>query len=202
MVKRKKGSTVRYQKHILDVKEAKFVKAKLKGLNNTQAAIEAGYSPANAPNTGSALMHRDVVREALGVSLQQLGINFQAVVKPITEGLVATRTLITGRGKNPTMIEVPDHRIRLAAASLAWKLLQYEADNTTPSSFEPDGEKLLPKISGPAKSEDSEQQDSAIESKPDTELLKRISKMDEVQLAEAVFSRTSDPVIDKIPAAE
>ena len=39
-----------------------FCRCIAKGLNQTQAAIEAGYSPSSANVTGSKLMKRDIIR--------------------------------------------------------------------------------------------------------------------------------------------
>ena len=165
--------------HALSIRERDFVKYKLAGLNNAEAAKKAGYSPDNAYQTGSLLMRRDVVREALGLSLNQLGITFEAITKPITDGLVAMKTIVIGHSKNSKTIEVPDLHTRLAAAKFAWTLLQYEDEHTTPSVVDSDIDQLSAR---PVKNEpDSET------AKRKTELLQRIEAMDEVELTNALF---------------
>ena len=46
-------------------KQKDFCRAYVKGNNATTAAVEAGYSPRTARQSGSRLLHKSVVREEL-----------------------------------------------------------------------------------------------------------------------------------------
>lgn len=105
------------------VKEAKFIQAKLAGKSATEAAKIAGYSKKSAHISGSKLMKRSHIQEALFFTLEDLGITFQKAVKPITEALEATRVVIIGNGEEAMADVQPDHNVRLKASSMALDLL-------------------------------------------------------------------------------
>lgn len=109
---------------LLNATEAKFVEAKLQGKNNKAAAMFAGIPESSAKQRGYELIRRPQVREALGITLDQLGITFEAAVKPIKDGLTAMK--VHSSLTEPDS-EVPDHAIRLSAAKLALQLLKEES---------------------------------------------------------------------------
>jgi len=53
------------KKQQLTIKQAKFIKNKLKGHNNTESAIMAGYSPTSATTSASRLLRNGKVLKAL-----------------------------------------------------------------------------------------------------------------------------------------
>lgn len=124
---------------LLTPKEAKFIEWKLKGQNNTEAAISAGYSVKSARITGSSLMQKPHIREAIGITTEQLGITFYKAVKPITDALEANKISTDKDSGEHFDSGIPDHGVRLKASAMALDLLGMrrslkipESQNTNP----------------------------------------------------------------------
>jgi len=143
-------------------KEAKFIEAKLQGKSATEAAKIAGYSHKSAHITGSALMKKEHIREALFVTLEDLGITFQKAVKPISEALQATKLIVHGKDSEEGWTEeVPDYTNRLKASSMSLDLLGLKHGHSvnTPSAV-PD--KMTPELQAAMKSGDEVELQRAI----------------------------------------
>lgn len=98
----------------LTTKQAKFVKAKIEGKTGTAAAMEAyGVSYNTARSMAAENMAKPSIQEALHVEFAKQGITLEAIVKPIADGLKATKqNEYTGEIKE-------DHSIRLKSSSMA-----------------------------------------------------------------------------------
>lgn len=117
----------------LTEKQARFVQYKLQGLPTLSAARKAGYSEQTARRESYVILKRPDIIEALGWTLEQLGITYQAVAEPIALGLKATRQESytrrekDGKGTYHTVTNyrtVPDIAMRMRAAAIAWRMLE------------------------------------------------------------------------------
>lgn len=103
----------------MTTKQAKFVKAKLEGKSNTQAALAAvpNIKPSYAPVAGHRLMHNDNVQEALQKALQKHNITIDRTAQVVAEALDAEKqNQYTGE-------IITDHTVRLKAADMAHGLM-------------------------------------------------------------------------------
>lgn len=122
-------------------KKAKFVKAKLLGKTNTEAALEAGAKTEVAARKYASRMSQDVtVQNAVHYSikevLDELELNLMDAVKPIKEALTATKLMVHGKNSEESWVdEVPDHAIRLTAAKQLRELLPKQ-DELPPNPLE------------------------------------------------------------------
>lgn len=118
----------------LTPKEAKLVKGISEGKPKRQAAFDAGYGSTigSAAVIATNTLKKINVQEALQAEFAKQGITIEAIVKPIAEGLTATRTvIIRDKGVTNTDIsdnsafadEVPDHAIRLKSSGMAANFL-------------------------------------------------------------------------------
>ena len=106
----------------LDKRERKFVAGVAGGKSLTQAAKDAGYANSTAEKKASAILNRPLAQSELTKALERLGSTLERIVRPIVDGLTATRSMVVN---GTTMVEsdIPDHQIRLAAHDRAVKLL-------------------------------------------------------------------------------
>lgn len=123
----------------LTVKQAKFVKAVAEGKPKYKAAMEAYdvTSVDSANQIAKENLQKTSIKEALHAELARQGITLEAVVKPIADGLKATKTTIV-RDKAATpeesensafAQEEADHAIRLKSSAMAQKLMGLESAN-------------------------------------------------------------------------
>lgn len=113
------------QRKPLGKKEITFIKAKVAGKSNTEAAMLATGAKTKdvAKTQGHRLSTNVNVQEALAAAFEAHGITVDAAVAPIGEGLKATRVVIHGN-KEEAFAEVePDHSIRLKASGMALGLM-------------------------------------------------------------------------------
>lgn len=109
----------------LKPKEIKFIKAKVEGKTNIAAAQYA----TGLTNTGSAaveatrMLKNANVQDELAKAFERHGITLDRAVKPISDGLDASKTVIIGKDENAFADEVPDHPTRLKAAGMAFNLM-------------------------------------------------------------------------------
>lgn len=117
----------------LTVKQKKFVKAYVEKDGNGQEAAKVAYNVANdnvARNIASENLTKPNVKDAIEQALVKHDITIDAAIKPIADGLHATRTI----GYGDDALETIDHTTRLKASGMALKLMgaeQGEAKNTT-----------------------------------------------------------------------
>lgn len=119
----------------LTVKQAKFVKAKAQGKSGTQAYMEA-YETDNARMASveaSRLLAKPSIKEIVQESMAKQGITVDLVVKPIVDGLQATKTA-TEKGEVYSSNE-PDHTVRLSAAKTALELMGAKNEGNGSVSF-------------------------------------------------------------------
>lgn len=107
----------------LTVKEQKLIKGVAAGKSQTQAAIEAGYSPRSAHELASKTLKKVDVQNALHMELEKQGITLDRVIKPISDALDAEKVHIVGNGDQAMADVVPDHAIRLKASGMAQTLM-------------------------------------------------------------------------------
>lgn len=118
----------------LTPKQIKIVKGKVAG--KTGRDIGKELYPNASPEAQSVLVSRQVnkvnVQQALQEEFAKQGITIEAIVKPIADGLTATRTVIirdkgalnTDASDNSAFAdEVPDHAIRLKSSGMAAQFL-------------------------------------------------------------------------------
>lgn len=105
------------------------------GGNATQAMLQAGYSP-NTANTPSKLTKAPAVQNELQRLLKKKGITLDKALKPIADGLTATKMVVHGKAEDSWVDEIPDHGIRMQASDRALKLMNITKDNPNPTSLE------------------------------------------------------------------
>lgn len=114
----------------MNVKERKFIEAKLAGKNNSEAGLIANpkIKPSNAGVTGHRLAHSANVQAELARILKKNKITLERAVKPIAEALDAERIVVAGRGEFATIEHVVDHGTRLKASAMSLDLLGVKKD--------------------------------------------------------------------------
>ena len=122
----------------LTVKQTKFVKEYVKNDGNgTKAALASydtkDYETANAIAVEN--LQKPSIKQAIEQALEKHEITMDAAVKPIADGLKASREIeINGE----VVATQPDHSIRLKASSMALKLMgaeKQEGGNTFNFNF-------------------------------------------------------------------
>ena len=108
----------------MTIKERRLIRGVVAGKSQTQAAIDAGYSPRSANEQASRALAKDNVRSSLERLMDREGLTERKLLQPIKDGVVATRVVGLALGGTDEMkeLEVPDHAIRLKASEQAWKL--------------------------------------------------------------------------------
>jgi len=109
----------------LSATQAKIVKGKVQGKTGRQIGLEV--YPNAKPESSSVLVSRELnkvnVQEALQSEFEKQGITIEAIVRPIKDGLTASKTVIIGKEEDAFADEVPDHSIRLKASGMAAQFL-------------------------------------------------------------------------------
>lgn len=113
------------QRKPLTPKEIKLVKGIAEGKTKQKAALEAynASTPEAASSIASATLKKVNVQEALAEAFAKHNITIDAATKPIADGLVAEKVHIVGNGEQAMADVVPDHAVRLKAASMAFNLM-------------------------------------------------------------------------------
>lgn len=107
----------------LTVKQKKFVKEYVLNNGNGQEAAKAVYDVANdnvARNIASENLTKPNVKDAIEQALVKHKITIDAAIKPIADGLEATRETWNKDGE---VFETIDHSTRLKASGMALKLM-------------------------------------------------------------------------------
>jgi terminase small subunit-like protein len=94
----------------LTQKEAQFVTGVAQGKTQTQAALEAGYSPQTAQKVAYQILRRPSVCSAFTEAVERTGITWSDIVKPVVEALQAT--IYIRRRANLIDTGIPDHKTR------------------------------------------------------------------------------------------
>jgi phage terminase small subunit len=106
----------------LTVKEAKLVKAKVKGMTHAQAYKAAGYKDTSqevaVANTHKVLK-RPNVQEALQQALEKHNLTPDRIMSVVNDGMSAEKVVIVGKDNDAFADVQPDHSIRLKAAGMA-----------------------------------------------------------------------------------
>lgn len=93
-----------------------------KGMSKRQALLQAGYSESTATKASTRMFERPLVQSELTRALARQNITFDKIVKPIADGLVATKSFLHNKLGLITTQE-PDHLVRLASADRAIDLM-------------------------------------------------------------------------------
>ena len=106
------------------VKQAKIIPKIIKngGTITGDELIEAGYSKATAHNPKLVLKSKSIQAQ-LQKALRKHKITIDRAIKPISDGLIAQRTVVVGKGDNAFEVEQIDHGTRLKASAMSLKLL-------------------------------------------------------------------------------
>lgn len=110
----------------LTIKQKKFVKAYVANDGNGVRAAQDAYnvkSYSAANSISGENLQKPAVREAIEASLEKHGITMDAAIKPIADGLQASKELEVNGKVVATQV---DHSIRLKASSMALKLMGAE----------------------------------------------------------------------------
>lgn len=115
----------------LTIKQKKFVKAYVEtDGNGTEAALKSydttDYQTANAISVEN--LQKPSIKEAIELALVKHNITMDAAIKPIADGLHATRTI----GFGEEAMEAVDHSTRLKASGMALKLMGAEKNGEEP----------------------------------------------------------------------
>lgn len=99
----------------LTPKDTRFIRAKVDGKSNYEAAMVAtGTDDMNVASTQAArMLHNVTLREALNEALYKAGLTIDNVAEVLTDATQATKTVQVGA--KLVVTEVPDHSIRLNA---------------------------------------------------------------------------------------
>lgn len=109
----------------LTLKETKLINGIVKGKTKRQAGVDAGYTGTleTVQVTVSKTLKKPSVQEMLAKSFKKHGIDLDAAIKPIAEGLKADKVSIVGNGDQAMAEVTPDHSIRLKASGMALSLM-------------------------------------------------------------------------------
>ena len=106
----------------LTIKQAKFVKEYIKNDGNgTKAALKA-YNTTDensAHAIASENLQKPTIQDAIEKAMVKHEITPEAAIKPIADGLQATRSIVIG----DEQYELVDHSTRLKASGMALKLM-------------------------------------------------------------------------------
>lgn len=127
----------------MTITDLKFVKAKLEGKSDLQAAKIAKphlKTDNSAGVVGHHMAKKPEIQDALAKALQKHQITLDRAIKPITDALDASKTVGVGEYADV----VPDHAIRLRASNMSMDLLGVKRSSDTPPPQAPlDGTALL-----------------------------------------------------------
>lgn len=120
----------------LTVSEAKFVKAKIKGLSNTKAAMVATgtKSLSSAGTLGHRLSKKVNVQEAMAIALEKHNLTADRLAGVVNRSMDATKVVISGTGEEAFAEVQPDYGIQLKAVTIAAGFMGLNKQNDiTPS---------------------------------------------------------------------
>ncbi len=110
----------------LTAKQATYVEEYLVDLNQTQAAIRAGYAPKNAAKMASELMTKPVIRDAIAVAMAarsaRTGVNADRVVRELARVALSQPGKVI-RFRDATVIEGATEDDLAAIASVKVKTI-------------------------------------------------------------------------------
>lgn len=126
------------QRKPLTTKQIKIIDAKVAG--NTGRDIGKALYPNATPESASVLVSRELnkvnVQEELQKAFERHGITIDRAIKPVSDGLEATKTVIIGKDKDAMADQVPDHSVRLKASQMATQLMGLgKQDGGTTNNF-------------------------------------------------------------------
>lgn len=121
----------------LTVKQAKFVKAKAEGKTGTEAAMIA-YDVKDetvASAISSENLRKPSIQQAVQESMAKQGLTIDLVVKPIVDGMTASKDFYDKEGNY--IDSTPDHSTRLKASGMALELMgaKNKGDTTVNINF-------------------------------------------------------------------
>lgn len=155
-----------------EIKEQRFIQAKVQGKNNQEAGLIAGAKSKYAASKYAQRLSKNVsVQQRLAKALRKQGITIETAIAPIAPALQADKTVIIGKGEDAFADIIPDHTTRLNASKLALDLLG--AKNSQPQVV----------------------QTSTINNK---EITEAIQKGDEIELYRLVFGKKSEDMETKV----
>lgn len=110
---------------VLSVKDRKFIKAKLEGKSNTQAAMEATGAKSKdvAKTQGHRLSTNVNIQSVIQQELAKLDITPSKVIKVYAEAMQAVKVVIVGKDEDAFADVQPDHNTRMRAAEKLGDLL-------------------------------------------------------------------------------
>jgi hypothetical protein len=118
--------------------QAKVVKAKVKAelTDTSQAAVATAVYPNASPASASVMMSRELkkvnVQEALEIAMAEYGLTADTLASTVGDAMLATKpTVIEGK-----LVEsdIPDHGVRIRAATLAGQWMGVGKNNGEPST--------------------------------------------------------------------
>lgn len=116
----------------LTIKQTKFVKAYVATNGNGRQSALMSYDT-TSQDVANAIavenLQKPSIKEAIEQALIKHEITMDAAVKPIADGLLATRTV----GFGEDALETVDHSTRLKASGMALKLMGAEQKSDTPA---------------------------------------------------------------------
>lgn len=129
------GETKKKPKVRNKIDKVKFVKAKIAGMSNTQAAFEAtgATTAASAAVQGNRLAKDVTIQQALAEAMAKRGLTLDAVLAPVAEALTANKTVAFDGDLHET--NLADHSVRLKAAGMAHNLMGLTANKEGGNTF-------------------------------------------------------------------
>lgn len=111
----------------LNMREAKYVKAKAQGLSNTKAAMIATGTKSvdSAKRMGHEISTKLNVQEAIVAEFERQGLTMERIIAPINRALEAKKTVIHGDGDDAFADVIDDYSIQLKASGMAAQFLGF-----------------------------------------------------------------------------
>jgi len=99
----------------LSPRERMLIRGLAEGKSIHQAALDAGYAEATSRHAIYQTLKLTHIQSALTEALDRAGLSDDALARVLRDALTAERTIIGGSRKEPTILTVPDHPVRMQA---------------------------------------------------------------------------------------
>lgn len=114
-------------KKSLSVRQRKLIRGLVDGKTITQAGLDAGYgrgvNRTSAASCASSELKKPLIAAALEAALRRQGMTVDDSVKAVKDAHGAEKTEVSGHpATGLTERKVPDHKVRLAAAEMNFRL--------------------------------------------------------------------------------
>jgi len=110
----------------ISMRARRYVKNKVAGMSDTQAAIKAGYSP-NTAIAAASKVEKGSVKKLLTELMDEKGLTDEHLLDKTSEGLNKANKI---HGSDDNFVEVPDYGVRHKYLETALRLKGYGSSTT------------------------------------------------------------------------